>query len=108
MSNARAESGASRRGLPALTPALPRGASPHEVARDGVRAPKSENRDAIALLERLGDATRGELGRELRFDVVLPDSGAAGPTLRDLLRAEAAGLLAPARAIVPPVLPDAG
>src|SRR5450755_4399785 len=40
MSNARAESGASRSGLTALTPALPRGASPHEVAPDGVRAPK--------------------------------------------------------------------
>jgi hypothetical protein len=37
MSNARAESGASRRGLSGLTAALPRGASPHEVARDGVR-----------------------------------------------------------------------
>ena len=32
-------------------------------------AVRTENRDAIALLERLGDATRGKLGRELRFDV---------------------------------------
>jgi hypothetical protein len=66
----------------------------------------AENRDAIALLEQLGEATHGELGRELRFDVVLPDSGGAGPTLRDLLHAEAAGLLAPPRAFAPPVLPD--
>jgi hypothetical protein len=43
MSNARAESGASRSDLTALTPALPRGASPHEVAPDGVRAPKPES-----------------------------------------------------------------
>lgn len=71
-------------------------------------AVRTENRDATALLERLGDATRGKLGRELRFDVVLPDIGAAGPTLRDLLHAEAADLLAPARAFVPRVLPDAG
>jgi hypothetical protein len=40
MSNACAESGASRSGLTALTPPLPREASPREVARDGVRAPK--------------------------------------------------------------------
>ncbi|MGB0094331.1 MAG: GNAT family N-acetyltransferase [Solirubrobacteraceae bacterium] len=65
----------------------------------------AENRDAIRLLERLGDATRGGLGPELRFDVVLPDSG-DGATLRDLVRAEAAGLLAPGRAFLPRVLPD--
>jgi RimJ/RimL family protein N-acetyltransferase len=68
----------------------------------------AENRDAIALLQRLGEATRGELGRELCFDVVLSDSAGAGPGLRDLLRAEAAGLLAPAPAFVPPVLPGDG
>jgi hypothetical protein len=35
-----------------------------------------------------------------RFVVVLPAPGGAGPTLRELLRAAAAGLLAPARAFV--------
>jgi GNAT superfamily N-acetyltransferase len=60
----------------------------------------AENRDAIGLFEQLGDATREESGRELRFDVVLPAPGRAGPTLRELLRAAAAGLLAPARAFV--------
>ena len=35
---------------------------------------------------------------ELRFDVVLPATGGAGPALRELLRAAAAGLLAPAGA----------
>lgn len=60
----------------------------------------AENRDAIRLFEQLGDATREGSGRELRFDVVLPAPGGAGPTLRELLRAAAAGLLAPARAFV--------
>jgi hypothetical protein len=35
-----------------------------------------------------------------RFVVVLPAGGGAGATLRELLRAAAAGLLAPARAFV--------
>lgn len=35
-----------------------------------------------------------------RFDVVLPAGGGAGATLRELLRAAAAGLLARARAFV--------
>lgn len=35
-----------------------------------------------------------------RFVVVLPAPGGAGATLRELLRAAAAGLLAPARAFV--------
>jgi GNAT superfamily N-acetyltransferase len=60
----------------------------------------AENRDAIGLFEQLGDATREESGRELRFVVVLPAGGGAGATLRELLRAAAAGLLAPARAFV--------
>jgi GNAT superfamily N-acetyltransferase len=66
----------------------------------------AENRDAIRLLERLGDATRDESGRQLRFDVELPDSGGAGPTLRKPLRAAAAGLLAPARAFMQRISPD--
>jgi acetyltransferase len=66
----------------------------------------AENRDAIRLLERLSDATRDESGHQLRFDVVLPDSGGAGPTLRELLRAAGAGLLAPARAFMQRRSPD--
>lgn len=60
----------------------------------------AENRDAIGLFEHLGGATREGSGHELRFDVVLPEPGGAGPTLRELLRAAAAGLLAPARAFL--------
>jgi hypothetical protein len=68
----------------------------------------AENRDAIRLLERLGDATRDESGPELRFDVALPERGGAGPTLRGLLRAGAAELLAPARAFTHRGSPDDG
>jgi GNAT superfamily N-acetyltransferase len=53
----------------------------------------AENRDAIRLVETLGEATREDDGGVLHFDVVLPETG-AGPTLRELLRAAAAGLLA--------------
>jgi RimJ/RimL family protein N-acetyltransferase len=59
----------------------------------------ADNRDAIRLLERLGEATLEESGRELRFDVALPARG-AGLTLRELLRAAAVGVLAPARAFI--------
>ena len=62
----------------------------------------ADNRDAIRLLERLGDATLEETGRELRFDIALPARTGAGPALCELLRAAAAGLLAPARALVHP------
>ena len=60
----------------------------------------AQNRDAIRLLERLGDATREHDGEVLHFDVALPDGGGAGPTLHGLLRAAAAGLLAPAGAFL--------
>ncbi|MBV9802206.1 MAG: GNAT family N-acetyltransferase [Solirubrobacterales bacterium] len=53
----------------------------------------AENREAVALLENLGNVTRGREGEVLRFDIALPETG-AGPTLRGLLRAAAAGLLA--------------
>ena len=55
----------------------------------------AQNRDAIRLLERLGDAACEDDGDVLHFDIALPDTGGAGPTLRGLLRAAAAGLLAP-------------
>ena len=64
------------------------------------------NRDAIRLLERLGDATREDDGDVLHFDIALPDTGGAGPTLRGLLRAAAAGLLAPIGAFVRDSSPD--
>jgi GNAT superfamily N-acetyltransferase len=60
----------------------------------------AENREAIRLLERLVDETHDESGHQPHFDVKLPDSGGAGPTLRELLRAAAAGLLAPTRAFM--------
>ena len=60
----------------------------------------AENREAIGLVENLGDATRVASGRELRFDVALPAGGEAGAPLRELLRAAAAGFLAPARAFM--------
>jgi GNAT superfamily N-acetyltransferase len=68
----------------------------------------AQNRDAVRLLERLGDATRDEAGHEFRFDVVLADRDAGGPTLRDVLRAAAAGLLAPARAFMERMSPEGG
>jgi RimJ/RimL family protein N-acetyltransferase len=66
----------------------------------------AQNRDAIRLLERLGDATREADGAVLHFDIALPDTGGAGPTLRGLLRAAAAGLLAPTGAFVRASSPD--
>jgi GNAT superfamily N-acetyltransferase len=60
----------------------------------------AQNRDAIRLLERLGDATRENDGAVLQFDIALPDTGGAGPTLRGLLRAAATGLLAPTGALL--------
>jgi RimJ/RimL family protein N-acetyltransferase len=60
----------------------------------------AENRDAIRLLERLGDATREDDGDVLYFDVALADTGGAGPTLRGLLRAAAVGPLAPTGAFL--------
>jgi hypothetical protein len=63
---------------------------------------------AIRLLERLGDATCEESGPELRFHVVLPDRDGVGPTLRELLRGAAAGLVAPARAFMERMSADDG
>ncbi len=60
----------------------------------------AENTDAIRLLERLGATAASESGRELRFDVALPDGGGAGWTLRELLSIAAAGLLTPARVLL--------
>lgn len=59
----------------------------------------AENQDAIRLLERLG-AMPAASGPELNFEIDLLDDDRAHPTLRELVRALAAGLLAPARALV--------
>ena len=66
----------------------------------------AQNRDAIRLLERLGDATREHDGGVLHFDIALPDTGGAGPTLHGLLRAAATGLLAPAEAFLRRSFPE--
>jgi GNAT superfamily N-acetyltransferase len=60
----------------------------------------AQNRDAIRLLERLGDATHEDDGDVLHFDIALPDTCDAGPTLRGLLRAAATGLLVPTGAFL--------
>jgi hypothetical protein len=46
-------------------------------------------------------------GPELNFEIDLLDDDRAHPTLRELVRALAAGLLAPARALVGREQPDA-
>jgi hypothetical protein len=67
----------------------------------------AENEEAIRLLERLG-ATRHAAGPEVRFEIDLSAGDDAGPTLRELLRAVAAALLAPARALLQSAPPDDG
>jgi len=66
----------------------------------------AENQDAIRLLERLGTMPAAS-GPELNFEIDLLDDDRAHPTLRELMRALAAGLLAPARALVGREQPDA-
>jgi GNAT superfamily N-acetyltransferase len=65
----------------------------------------AENEEAIGLPERLGAARHGS-GPEVHFEIDLSDRDDAGPTLRELLRAMAAGLLAPARALLQREPPD--
>ena len=67
----------------------------------------AENQDVIGLLERPGAARHGS-GPEVYFEIDLSDRDDAGPTLRELLRAMAAGLLVPARALLPRELADDG
>ena len=68
----------------------------------------AQNREAIGLLERLGAAPGNCSGPELRFDVVLPQRPGAGAALLDLLRAVAAGILAPVRVVAGPRSSDDG
>jgi RimJ/RimL family protein N-acetyltransferase len=58
----------------------------------------ADNQDAIRLLERLGSIPPAS-GPELNFEIDLLDDERAHPTLRELVRALAEGLLAPARAL---------
>ena len=67
----------------------------------------AENEQAIRLLERLG-ATRAAAGPEVRFEIDLSAGDDAGHTQRELLRAVAGGLLAPARAQLQSAPPDDG
>jgi RimJ/RimL family protein N-acetyltransferase/nucleotide-binding universal stress UspA family protein len=60
----------------------------------------ADNQAAIALLERLGDTTRRDLGREVELSVVLPDPGRRSPALRELLREAAGGAVRPARTLL--------
>lgn len=60
-----------------------------------------ENHDALRLVERLGHGTLECSSPEVRFDVALPERSGAGHALGELLRAVAAGLLAPARLLMP-------
>ncbi len=66
----------------------------------------AQNRDAIRLLERLGNATREDDGDVLHFDIALPETGGTGPTLHGLLRAAATGLLAPTGAFLRRSFPE--
>jgi hypothetical protein len=75
-----------------------------ERLADGARAERiarftgvvlAENHDAIRLVEQFGDGTREFSGSESRFEVVLPEWAGIESALREVLRAGAAGLLAP-------------
>ena len=61
----------------------------------------AENVGAIRMMERVGETTRHSAGHEVELDIVLPDAPEEdrGPWLRALLRAVAAGTLAPARTL---------
>jgi nucleotide-binding universal stress UspA family protein/RimJ/RimL family protein N-acetyltransferase len=59
----------------------------------------ADNTGAIRLLERLGNTSREDLGREVQLSIALPDADRANRPLRELLRAAAAGVMVPARAM---------
>ncbi len=61
----------------------------------------AQNHDAIRLVEQFGTGTLERSGPELRFEAALPEHAGTGSALRDLLRAVAAGLLAPAGLLTP-------
>jgi GNAT superfamily N-acetyltransferase len=57
----------------------------------------AENRDALGLVEQLGEGALEFSGPEVCFEVALPEPDGIGGALSELLRAVAAGLLAPVR-----------
>jgi nucleotide-binding universal stress UspA family protein/RimJ/RimL family protein N-acetyltransferase len=57
----------------------------------------ADNTAAIRLLQRLGETTSEQLGREVQLSIVLPAPGRASPSLHELLRAAATGVVEPAR-----------
>jgi GNAT superfamily N-acetyltransferase len=59
----------------------------------------AQNREALGLLEGLGAVPGTRSGPELRFDVALPQPAGSGGALLELLRAFAAGILAPVGAV---------
>jgi nucleotide-binding universal stress UspA family protein/GNAT superfamily N-acetyltransferase len=58
------------------------------------------NHEAIRLLERLGETTRRNEGREVQLTIELPSGPGAGPRWHDTLRHFAAGVLEPARTLL--------
>jgi RimJ/RimL family protein N-acetyltransferase len=59
----------------------------------------AENTAAIRILERLGDTTREQMGREVQLSIALPEPGRRSPPLRELLRGAATGVIEPARTV---------
>jgi nucleotide-binding universal stress UspA family protein/RimJ/RimL family protein N-acetyltransferase len=59
----------------------------------------ADNAAAIRILERLGETSREQLGREVLLTIALPEPGRASPPLRELLRAAATGVIEPARTV---------
>ena len=59
----------------------------------------ADNTAAIRLLQRLGETTSEQLGREVQLSIILPAPGRASPPLHELLRAAATGIVEPARTI---------
>jgi nucleotide-binding universal stress UspA family protein len=73
------------------------------------RAPVlAQNRGAIALLHRLGEAETTRMGREVEILIELDQPEEARQDLLDLLRSVAAGTLAPGRTLLRRVLPRTG
>jgi RimJ/RimL family protein N-acetyltransferase/nucleotide-binding universal stress UspA family protein len=59
----------------------------------------ADNRAAIAVMERLGETSRRDLGREVELSITLPHPGDRSPVLVQLLQGWASGALEPARTI---------
>jgi nucleotide-binding universal stress UspA family protein len=68
----------------------------------------AQNRGAIALLHRLGEAETTRMGREVEIVIDLAVPETAQRDLGDILRSVAAGTVAPGRALLRRVLPRTG